>query len=227
MRKIVKLFLMALGVIVVLIAALCGYVLMDTKPRANVADLQPQLKTLTPQSAQVTGVKLYTQPDGTSCAVTTVATVASFVQKQNLTPEALIAKYKLTGGAGAQQFADMLAQEMPGYQVTYRQQLSDFALIQTIDSQLAGGLPVPILFGAANPYNKPYYDFHASVVTGLDIANEQVDILNVYGYAEQLTLAEFLNRMSYRPAGNYPFIQRAVVRLGLQPKNALLVIAPK
>lgn len=85
-------------------------------------------------------------------------------------------------------FVELLTAELPDYQVTYQHDQSDAELIKAIHGQLKQGLPVPIFLGAENAFNKPHYDFHASVVTGLDLANGKVDIANVYGYEEHISL---------------------------------------
>ena len=64
-------------------------------------------------------------------------------------------------------FVNVLAQELTDYNITYQHDMSDFELIKAIHQQLKNGIPVPVFFGTANPYNKPNYDFHASVVSGV------------------------------------------------------------
>jgi hypothetical protein len=59
----------------------------------------------------------------------------------------------------------------------------------------------------------------------MDIEKQEVHIQNVYGFEEQISLAEFLNRMSYRDTKNYPLVQRAVLKLGLMKKNAVILIS--
>lgn len=226
-KKAIKALAAALAVIVVAVALLCVSALFDTKILQDVAALKPQFAALSPLAVKVDGVLQYTQPDAATCGVTTVSVMAAFAQGRDVPPQTLIEENKLTGGMSSRQLVSLLTQEMPGYAVTYRQKLSDLELIQAIHQQLNAGLPVPVLFGAPNPYNKPNYDFHASVVTGLDLTAEQVRITNVYGYEETISLTEFLNRMSYSGAKRYPFVQRIVLKLGLQPRNAMIAITPK
>lgn len=80
-----------------------------------------------------------------------------------------------------EKFISLLTEELPGYKVTYQYGQSDVELIKAIHMQLKNGIPVPVFFGAENPYNKPYKDFHASVVTGMDLEKKTIGILNVYG----------------------------------------------
>jgi hypothetical protein len=187
--------------------------------------LENALSQISPQKVSVSGVALYTQPDGFTCGVTSISIVASFLQQKDIPPEALIEKYDLEAGMQADLFTEILKSELPAYNIEYKQNLSNTDLILSIHDQLLNSIPVPIFFGAANPYNEPYNDFHASVVTGLDLVTRQVTILNAYGYIEEISLDEFLNRMSYRPTRDYPLIQKAVLRLGLMDKNCIVQIA--
>lgn len=195
MKIVVKILLSMLAVLLLAVAALVIFVNINTKPLEDVSPLVAALETLSPKSVKVAGVKLYTHPDGYTCGVTTVSVVVSFCQSKDLPPQALIAKYSLSGGMNFTKFVDVLSQGL--------------------------------LFGAANPYNKPYHDFHASVVTGIDLEQQRVDITNVYGYEEHISLVEFLNRMSYRGTKGYPLVQRTVIKLGLMAKNAVVILTRK
>jgi hypothetical protein len=227
MKKPVKILLIILGALIVIVGAFVVFVIIDSGRLQDVSYLEPGLKTVSPQEVHVDGVKLISQPDPYTCGETTICVIDSFCQSKDISPKTLIDKYTLTGGMSTDKFAQVLSAELPDYTVTYRHNLDDMALLQGIHDQLGRGLPVPVFFGAANPYNKPYYDFHASVVTGLDLEKQQVSILNVYGYEEQITLTDFFNRMGYRGTGDYPFVQKAVIKLGLMEKNSFVSLEKK
>jgi hypothetical protein len=65
------------------------------------------------------------------------------------------------------------------------------------------------------------------LVTGIDLEKKQVNIANVYGYEEQISIVEFLNRMSYREIEKYPFMQRMIIKMGLIDTNSVFLIKKK
>ena len=65
------------------------------------------------------------------------------------------------------------------------------------------------------------------MVTGIDLEKKQVNIANVYGYEEQISIVEFLNRMSYREIEKYPFMQRMIIKMGLIDTNSVFLIKKK
>lgn len=224
MKKFLKILLIILVGIVVLSGVFVVYVLIDPGSVTLSPELDSTLAALSPQTVSVDGVELQTQPDGFSCGVTTISVVDAFIQQKDITPQALITKYSLPGGMTPDQFTDIFSKELTNYAFSYKTNLSDVDLLLGIHSQLKKGIPVPIVFGAANPFNKPYYDFHASVVTGLNLDTNEVTILNVYGFEEKLSLQDFLNRMAFRPTKDYPFIQKFVIKLGLNGTNSYIEI---
>lgn len=227
MKRVFKVLLSILAVLLVIICAFFIYVNINTENIKDISHMETELKTLSPKVIGVDNIKLYTQPDAFTCGVTSQSVVASFLEKKDLPPQYLIEKYKLGSGMDYTKFVNVLGQELPDYNVSYQHNTNDFEMIKAIHEQLKNGIPVPVFFGAANPYNKPNFDFHASVVRGIDLDKEEVDILNVYGFEEKIPLVEFLNRMAYRGTENYPLIQKIVLRLGLQDKNSVVLISKK
>jgi hypothetical protein len=196
-------------------------------PLADVSSISSDLEALSPRQAGVGEFNVIAQPDAASCGITTVSMIESFFKDQNVDPNDLIQKYQLTGGMNTDEFLEILSSELPDHEIVYKANLSDSELIKEIHSQLSTGMPVAVFFGAENPYNKPFYDFHASVVTGIDLDGQTVDIANAYGYYETISLNDFLDRMSYSNTDKYPIVQKAVLKLGLMDKNAIFILKAK
>ena len=224
MKKFLKILLIILAALAAVAVAFVVFVNTGNNGKADLQAILPELTELTPRAVFVGGVPQLTQPDGFTCGITTIAMTASCLGGAEVTPESLIQKYSLGGGMKNDEFVTLLSKELPGYSISYVGNLADAELLKAIHKQLTEGYPVPVFFGAENPYHKPWYDFHASVVTGLDLDRETVDIANAYGYAETVSLAEFLDRTSYRGGSKYPFVQRAVLRFGLMDRNSIVVI---
>ena len=227
MKKPCKALLFILTAVTLVISLFFAYVNINTEELKEAASVETEMRNLSPKTVKVDGIKLYTQPDAYTCGVTTACVVVSFLNNTDLQPKYLIEKYSLARGMTTSKFGEILAKEIPNFEVTYRHGQSDLELMKAIYRQLKNGAPVPVLFGAANPYNKPYNDFHASVVVGIDLEKQRVDIFNVYGYKEQISVVEFLNRMSYRGTKAYPIVQRTVLKLGLMDKNSVFILSKK
>jgi hypothetical protein len=226
MKKFFRTLLICLGVLLLAAGAFLLYVHFTDSRFKNTDQISAQLKALSPRTVAVEGVALYPQPDAYTCGITTISVTAAFLRQEDLPPALLMEKHGEKGGMKAERFAEILSGELPEYHVDCLQNLGDAELIGKIHEQLKNGVPVPVFFGAANPYNKPFNDFHASVVTGLDLDKSTVRIANVYGFEEQISLNEFLSRMAYR-GPNYPFVQKVVLRLGLMPENVMFQITRK
>jgi hypothetical protein len=201
----------------------------NIEPFTDLTHLSGDISKFEPRVVDIDGVKIYKQPDKTTCGIATISTIASYSRGEELPPEKLIGKYDLqeNGGMDYEQFLKYLSLELPEYEIEYINGLDDFELIKTIHEQLERNIPLPVFFGSLNPYNEPFYNFHASVVTGIDLEKKQINIANVYGYEEQIHLVEFLNRMSYRETEKYPFIQRIIIKMGLIDTNSVFLIEKK
>jgi len=115
--------------------------------------------------------------------------------------------------------------ELPGRTITFRSNIANDEMIRDIHVSLNNGNPVVIAFGAANPYNEPHYDFHLSVVYGLNLYNETIMIADAYGTSYETSLVDFLNRMSFTEMRKYPLVHQFIlVMTNLQDRNAYFLI---
>jgi len=198
-------------------------------PIADLSHLQGDTDILETGAVLIEGVGIYFQPGDSTCGIAALSTTVSYLKGKEIPPEELIIKYNIpkNGAMNYNQFLKYLSMELQGYEIEYSNELSDYELISAIHNQLLDSIPVPIFFGSPNPYNEPFYDFHASVVTGIDLEKKKVYIANVYGCKEEISIVEFLNRMSYREIDRYPFIQRIIIKLELIDTNSIFLIKEK
>jgi hypothetical protein len=196
------------------------------EPLTDLTHLSGDINKLEPRLVCIEGVKIYTQPDDSTCGITAISTVVSYLKGGEVSPEELIIKYSIPekGGMNYDGFLKYLTLELPEYKIEYAGGLDDSELIKAIHEQLVRNIPVPVFLGSLNPYNEPFYDFHASVVTGIDLEKNRVNIANAYGYEEVIPLLEFLNRMSYREIDKYPFMQKLIIKMELIDNNSIFYI---
>jgi hypothetical protein len=232
LKKKKYLFAITLPVSLLLLVIIVFGILITCKhiePVSDLKHLSGDIDTLEPGAVFIEEVNIYTQPDDSTCGIATLSTVVSYLKGEEIFPEELASKYDIPkkGGINYDRFLNYLSLELPEYEIKYSSELNDFELIKAIHQQLAEGIPVPVFFGSPNPYNQPFYDFHASVVTGINLEEKQVDIANVYGYKERISIVNFLNRMSYSEIDKYPFMQRIIIKLELIDTNSVFLIKKK
>ena len=65
------------------------------------------------------------------------------------------------------------------------------------------------------------WTLHFSVVTGLDIENNNITVNNPYGYVENIGLDEFINRTSFNAYKNIPLFLNFGFAFGAFDKNTI------
>ncbi|MEJ6951562.1 C39 family peptidase [Natronospora cellulosivora (SeqCode)] len=110
------------------------------------------------------------------------------------------------------------------YSVRRISNVPDSEIIREIHNSLNNGLPVPFSFAAIDDWNRPNYTLHFSIVTGLDIENDQVLVSNVYGYEEVYSLNDFLESLKFKNFRNMPFFIRGGIILGIFERNTVYII---
>ena len=180
------------------------------------------IESLEPRAIRLDKVSVKSHPVDGYCGISTVTVMSNFYNNTDLEPADLIAKYNTTG---SKDMLECLEGELPGKIISYKSNVSNEEMLRDIHTSLCNGNPVVITFGAPNPFNEPYYDFHGSVVCGIDLDNQTITIANVYGYVEEISFADFLNRTSYTEIEKYPIVQQFVLVLtNWQDKNAYILV---
>ncbi|MCR5308830.1 MAG: C39 family peptidase [Bacilli bacterium] len=96
--------------------------------------------------------------------------------------------------------------------------LANDELLKHIHKSLESGNPV-VLEWAAKFENE--WTLHFSVVTSLDIYNDNIIIYNPYGFIENIGITEFLNRSSFEAFDSIPLFLNFGFVFGAFHKNAI------
>ena len=115
-------------------------------------------------------------------------------------------------------FLKEINNSIPNRKFIKRSYLANDALLKEIHASLALTNPVAIEW-AAQYENE--WTLHFSVVSGLDIANDNVTINNPYGYIENISLDEFISRTSFKAYKNMPFFLSFGFAFGAFEKNTI------
>ena len=99
-----------------------------------------------------------------------------------------------------------------------RSYLKHDVLLKEIHDSLSNGGPVAIEW-AAKYENE--WTLHFSLVSGIDLLNDNVTIYNPYGYIENITTDEFINRTSFNAYNKMPLFLSFGFAFGAFEKNTI------
>lgn len=154
------------------------------------------------------------------------ATIEMFSKWNNnvITEEDLYKQYgKVTTSTGTS-FCKEMNKQFSKYVTTKYSYMNNTSLLKTIYTSLNNGIPVPIEWAADY---EGEWTLHYSLVTGIDLANDNVVVANPYGYIEELTIKEFLNRTSFNAYENMPFYFKLGFAFGFFEKNTVFIVERK
>ena len=165
---------------------------------------------------EVEGVELVKQH--VSCGYATIEMLSSFYGKK-VTEDDLDAKNK--GGVSTSSsngFLKEINQSISNKSFQAHKYLDNDVLLKEIHLSLKSGNPVALEWAAL--YEEEW-TLHFSVVTGLDIANDNVTVNNPYGYIENITVDEFINRTSFEAYKDIPLFLNFGFAFGAFDKNTI------
>lgn len=91
-------------------------------------------------------------------------------------------------------------------------------------NSLKNGVPVPFEWAAV--YGSEW-TLHYTLITGMDIPNNNVTIANPYGYYENIPLEEFLARTRFDAYENMPLFLKLGFAFGIFEENTVFIAEEK
>lgn len=166
---------------------------------------------------KVEGVEVITQE--VSCGYAVIEIFSAW-DGGGITEESLYDEYGKVVTSTGQSFCDEMNKQFPEYETTMRKYLTDSELLDVVHACLAEGVPVPIEWAAK--YGDEW-TLHYSLVTGLDIPGNKVTIANPYGYVEEISLDEFLERTRFDAYEDMPLFLKLGFAFGIFEKNTVFI----
>ena len=139
-----------------------------------------------------------------------------------LTEEDLYAEYGKVVTSTGKAFCEEMNKRFPGYTTTMRSYLANTELLDTVYACLSEGKPVPVEWAAL--YGDDW-TLHYSLIVGMDIPNDTVTVANPYGYMEEVSVAEFLERTSFEAYEHMPLFLKLGFAFGFFEKNTVFTVA--
>ncbi len=168
------------------------------------------------EKVEVLGVNLVTQQ--VSCGYATIEMLSEYYGDK-VSEKELDEKNK--GGVSTSSSSGFLkeaSKSIPNNSFKMRNYLKNDVLLKEIHDSLKNNNPVAIEW-AAKYENQ--WTLHFSVVTALDIKNNNVKIYNPYGYIENIQIEEFISRTSFNAYKNIPLFLNFGFAFGAFDKNVV------
>ena len=164
---------------------------------------------------EITGLELVKQH--VSCGYATIEMISSYYGNP-VTEDELDARNGAISTASTGGFLDEINKSIPSKSFVKHTYLKNDQLLKEIYDSLKNNNPVAIEW-AAKDNNE--WTLHFSVVSGLDLSNDNVTVYNPYGYIENVTTKEFIDRTSFNAYKNMPLFLNFGFAFGAFHKNTV------
>ena len=170
------------------------------------------------QSYYIDNIDVYEQK--VSCGYAVIEMIAKW-NNDDISEQSLFDKYGKVVTSTGKSFESEMNKLFPEYKTTMYKYLKNTELIDKVYNSLVNNIPVP--FEWAAKYNDEW-TLHYSLITGIDIKNDKIIINNPYGYKEEISIKEFLDRTSFNSYENMPLFFKLGFNFGLFEKNTIFII---
>ena len=140
---------------------------------------------------------------------------------KSVTEESLFSEYGKVVTSTGIAFCKEMNKQFPEYKTTIHKYMKNTELIDALYDNLERGIPVPFEWAAL--YGNEW-TLHYSLVTGIDIPNDKVYIANPYGYNEEISLEEFIDRTSFEAYENMQWFFKMGFAIGMFEKNTIFTV---
>ena len=156
-----------------------------------------------------------------SCGYAVIEMFAKFNNDSSITEKTLYDKYGKVVTSTGKSFEEEMNKQFPKYKTTMYKYLKSSELIDKVYNSLSKGIPVP--FEWAAKYNNEW-TLHYSLIIGIDIPNNKITIANPYGYTEEITIKEFIDRTSFESYENMSLFLKLGFAFNIFEKNTIFIV---
>lgn len=164
---------------------------------------------------EINDLKLVTQH--VSCGYATIEMISTYYGKK-VSEDDLDKKNSSISTSSSKGFLNEINQSIPSKNFVMNTYLKNDELLKAIHTSIKNGNPVAVEWAAKY---EDEWTLHFSVVSGLDIAGDNVTIYNPYGYIENIHIEEFINRTTFEAYNNMPLFLNFGFAFGAFDKNAI------
>lgn len=205
------------GILVCIIAGALVSLQVKTNAILNdISDIRNNEKYATP--VYIDGIEVITQD--VSCGYAVIEMFSEW-NGQTITEESLYNEYGRVVTSTGNAFCEEMNKLFPEYTTSIHKYLSNTELIDEVYDNLSRGIPVPFEWAAMLEND---WTLHYSLIVGADIPNDKITVANPYGYYEELSVNDFLERTSFKAYKNMPLYLQLGFAFGIFEKNTIFVI---
>ena len=164
---------------------------------------------------EVVGLNLVSQH--VSCGYATIEMISSYYGNP-VTEDELDARNGAISTSSTAGFLKEINKSIPNKSFVKHTYLKNDQLLKEIHDSLKNNNPVAIEW-AAKDHDE--WTLHFSVVSGLDLTNDNVVVYNPYGYIENVTTKEFIDRTTFNAYKNMPLFLNFGFAFGAFHKNTV------
>ena len=159
-----------------------------------------------------------------SCGYAVIEMFAKWNGNNEINEKSLFDKYGKVVTSTGKSFEKEMNKQFPDYKTTMYRYLKNNELIDKVYESLSKGVPVPFEWAAKLDGQ---WTLHYSLIIGIDIKNDKVSILNPYGYEENISIKEFLDRTSFESFENMPVFFKLAFAFDIFDKNTIFIVERK
>ena len=164
---------------------------------------------------EITEIELVTQH--VSCGYATIEMMSSYYGNK-VTEDELDARNKSVSTSSSNGFLKEISKCIPNKSFVMRPYLKHDALLKEIHDSIKSNNPVAIEWAAKYEGERT---LHFSVISGLDLSNNNITIYNPYGYIENITINDFISRSSFEAYSSIPLFLNFGFAYGAFHKNTI------
>ena len=213
-KKIVSVILFFAGSLIVLAAVALG--ILQIRTNRMMDDYSSVYENEKYQThVMIDGVNVIKQD--VSCGYAVLEMFSSW-SGHSITEKTLYDQYGKVVTSTGKAFCREMNKQFPEYTTTICKYLKNTELIDAVYENLSAGIPVPFEWAAL--YGDDW-TLHYSLIIGADIPADKITVANPYGYYEDLTIADLLNRTSFEAYEKMPLFLRLGFAFGIFEKNTV------
>ena len=214
LKAILIIILILIAGLFVTAAAALG--ILKIRTRSILDDLSSLYKNEKYQTPlKIEGVEVIRQD--VSCGYAVLEMFSSW-SGHSVTEKSLYEQYGKVVTSTGNAFCEEMNKQFPEYETAIFRYLKNTELIDAVYENLSRGIPVPFEWAALY---EGEWTLHYSLITGIDVPGDRITVANPYGYYEELTISEFLNRTSFEAYENMPLFLRLGFAFGIFEKNTI------
>ena len=219
-KLIIKLFLIVIFILLfIVISLLIIQKYKDNKINDDISSIYSNPKYN--EACIIEGIDVKKQE--ISCGYAVMEMISNW-NNNTVTEKGLFDKYGKVVTSSSKNFEKEMNKQFTMFDTKMYKYLKNSELIDKVYESLSKGIPVP--FEWAAKYNDEW-TLHYSIVYGIDVKNDLIVIANPYGYVEEISIKEFLDRTSFKVYKNMPIYFKLAFSIGLFEKNTIFIINTK